>query len=64
MRIGTGQHLDVAVPWYRSLDVPRDAAAPSMPWSLSVKQSTRMSGRCTVQMSAMSLSPVRLSISV
>ena len=40
------------------------AAAPSMDWSFSVKQSTRMSGRCTVQMSAMSDSPVLLSISV
>ena len=39
------------------------SAAPSMPWVLSVKQSTSVSGSCTVQMSATSLSPVRLSIS-
>jgi hypothetical protein len=38
--------------------------APSMPWSERVKQSTRTSGICTVQISAMSLSPVRLSMSV
>jgi hypothetical protein len=37
-------------------------AAPSMPCSLKVKQSTRMSGMCTVQMPATSLQPVRLSI--
>ena len=38
--------------------------APSMPCSLNVKQSTRTSGRWLVQMSATSLCPVRLSISV
>ncbi|CAM5706895.1 hypothetical protein SBADM41S_08904 [Streptomyces badius] len=37
-------------------------AAPSMDWSLRVKQSTSTSGRWTVQMSAMSLRPVRLSM--
>jgi hypothetical protein len=36
--------------------------APSMFWSDSAKQFTRMSGSCTVQISAMSDSPVRLSM--
>lgn len=35
-----------------------------MPWSLRVKQSTSTSGRWMVQISATSLMPVRLSISV
>lgn len=35
-----------------------------MLWSLNVKHTTSTSGIWTVQMSAMSLSPVRLSISV
>ncbi len=34
-----------------------------MLWLLRVKQTTRSSGICTVQISAMSESPVRLSIS-
>jgi hypothetical protein len=37
------------------------ATAPSMLWLLNVKQFTTVSGSVTVQMPALSLSPVRLS---
>ena len=39
------------------------AAEPSMLWRLSVKQTTNVSGNCTVQMPDVSLTPVRLSTS-
>ena len=48
---------------YRPLICRATLAAPSMLWSLSVKQIVKTSGSSIVQMSATSLSPVRLSIS-
>ncbi len=61
MRIGTGK-MEMGRPVYRSEICRATEAAPSMDWSLRVKQSTSTSGRWTVQMSAMSLRPVRLSM--
>ena len=60
MRMGTGsisifRPVDCSI-WLATL------AAPSMPCVLSVKQSITMSGRCSVQISAISDSPVLLSI--
>ena len=62
IRIGTGS-TRMFRSRYRPLIWRATLAAPSMLWSLSVKQMVRTSGSSIVQISATSLSPVRLSMS-
>ena len=62
MRMGTGKIL-MSRAVCASI-CPATLAAPSMPCLLRVKQSTTVSGRCSVQIFAMSDRPVLLSIRI
>ncbi len=62
-RIGTGRTLMSRSPARCVVTLWAAWAAPRMDWVLKVKQSTRVSGRWPMQMSEVSLKPVRLSMS-